>query len=58
MGNNVPPGYKQTEVGVIPEKWDAGMAGRPASVHGATIVGTIHELPLRTMPRPGGNNGK
>ena len=42
MGNNVPPGYKQTE----------------ATVVGAIIVGAIHELPLRTVPRPGGNNGK
>ena len=23
-----PPGYKQTEVGIIPEEWDAGSLGR------------------------------
>ncbi|MDC8448176.1 MAG: restriction endonuclease subunit S [Nitrospira sp.] len=28
----IPPGYKQTEVGVIPEEWDAGSLGRFWSV--------------------------
>ncbi len=32
MGNNVPPGYKQTEVGVIPEDWEVAGLGRFWSV--------------------------
>ena len=27
MNNNIPPGYKQTEVGVIPEKWKVSPLG-------------------------------
>jgi type I restriction enzyme, S subunit len=28
MNNTVPPGYKQTEVGVIPEEWEVGSLGQ------------------------------
>lgn len=30
MNNNIPPGYKQTEVGVIPEEWEVKLLGELA----------------------------
>jgi len=51
MNNIVKPGYKQTEVGVIPVNWNICAGADIGS--GVDIVGAIHELPLRNMPNPG-----
>ena len=37
--NNVPPGYKQTEVGVIPEEWNVETIGE--LIEGQTILGHL-----------------
>ena len=38
--NNVPPGYKQTEVGVIPEEWEVKRLGDILTVrHGKSQHG-------------------
>ncbi len=43
---------------IVAEIADHTATDHRAAIVGATIVGAIHELPLRTVPRPGGNNGK
>ena len=38
--NNIPPGYKQTEVGVIPEDWETSELSEKARV-----VDSLHQTP-------------
>ena len=41
MNNTVPPGYKQTEVGVIPEEWSVKTLGVLTSLLTNGFVGTV-----------------
>ena len=44
MENKVPPGYRQTEVGVILDVWEVPVVN----------VGARRAVPLRTVPQPRG----